>query len=59
MRLKIIAFLLGVGTMGALEIERIGWTQAVIQLLLAIALFVIAEQTSRINQLKDRLYGRL
>lgn len=56
MILKTIAFILGVGTMGALEIERIGWTQAVIQLLLAIALFVIAEQAERIKQLKEKLY---
>lgn len=59
MVLKVIAFLLVVGTIGSIELDRISWIQAGIQLLLAIALFVIAEQTSRINQLKDRLYGRL
>lgn len=59
MILKIIAFLLGVGTMGALEIDRIGWTQAIMQFLLSLSLFVIAEQTNRINSLKERLYGRL
>lgn len=56
MVLKIMAFLLMIGTMGALEIERIGWSQAVIQLLLAVALFVIAEQAERIKQLKERIY---
>lgn len=58
MILKVIAFLLLIGTMGSLEIDRIGWPQAIMQLLLAGAIFVIAEQTSRINQLKDKLYGR-
>lgn len=59
MILKVIAFLLLIGTMGALEIDRIGWTQAIIQLLLSLSLFVIAEQMNRINSLKERLYGRL
>ncbi|MDY5254007.1 MAG: hypothetical protein SPH12_05035 [Veillonella caviae] len=45
--------------MGSLEIDRIGWSQAIMQLLLASAIFVIAEQAERINQLKDKLYGRL
>ncbi|WP_321041566.1 hypothetical protein [Veillonella caviae] len=59
MILKIMAFVVLVGTMGSLEIDRIGWSQAIMQLLLASAIFVIAEQAERINQLKDKLYGRL
>lgn len=55
MVLKIIAFLLLIGTMGALEIDRIGWFQAIMQLLLAGAIFVIAEQAERINGLKQKL----
>lgn len=56
MILKIASGLLVMGTMGALEIDRIGWTQAIIQLLLAGALFIIAEQAERIERLKRRLY---
>lgn len=55
MVLKIMAFLLLIGTMGALEIDHIGWSQAIMQLLLAGAIFVIAEQAERINGLKQKL----
>ncbi|MDY5715613.1 MAG: hypothetical protein SPK95_06745 [Veillonella caviae] len=44
-----------IGTMGALEIDHIGWSQAIMQLLLAGAIFVIAEQAERINGLKQKL----
>lgn len=56
MILKFIAFLLMLGTMGAIEIDRIGWSQAIIQLLLAGSIFVIAEQAERIKKLKERIY---
>lgn len=56
MVLKIMAFLLMIGTMGALEIDRIAWDQAIMQLLLAGAIFVIAEQAERIKKLKERIY---
>ncbi len=50
-----IAFLLMIGTMGAIEIDRIAWSQAIMQLLLAGSIFVIAEQAERINGLKQKL----
>lgn len=55
MLLKCIAVFLVMGTMGALEIDRIGWEQAIMQFLLAGAIFVIAEQAERINGLKQKL----
>ncbi|MCF0158032.1 MAG: hypothetical protein HUJ83_05915 [Veillonella sp.] len=55
MILKFIAFLLMLGTMGSIELDRIGWSQAIIQLLLAGTIFVIAEQAERINGLKQKL----
>lgn len=56
MALKIIAFLLAVGTIGSIELDRIGMVEAAIQLLLAVALFIIAEQKNRIEDLKKKLY---
>lgn len=55
MILKFIAFLLMLGTMGSIELDHIGWSQAIMQLLLAGAIFVIAEQAERINGLKQKL----
>lgn len=56
MALKIIAFLLAVGTIGSIELDRIGIVEAAIQLLLAGSLFIIAEQKNRIEDLKKKLY---
>lgn len=55
MMLKFIAFLLMLGTIDSIELDRIGFGQAIIQLLLAGAIFVIAEQAERIRSLKRRL----
>lgn len=55
MMLKFIAFLLMLGTIDSIELDRIGFGQAIIQLLLAGAIFVIAEQAERIRILKRRL----
>lgn len=55
MMLKFIAFLLMLGTIDSIELDRIGFGQAIIQLLLAGAIFVIAEQAERIRNLKRRL----
>lgn len=55
MILKLMAFLILVGTMGSLEIDRIGMTQAIIQFILAGAVFIISEQADRIRSLKRRL----
>ncbi|MDY5409271.1 hypothetical protein [Veillonella caviae] len=53
--IKVFAMVLVIGSMGSLEIDRIGWSQAIMQLLLAGAIFVIAEQAERINGLKQKL----
>lgn len=53
--LKVISLFLLIGTAGSIEIDRIGFSQAVIQILLAGAIFVIAEQAERIRNLKRRL----
>ncbi|WP_273420257.1 hypothetical protein [Veillonella caviae] len=53
--LKFIAFLILVGTMGSLEIDRIGMTQAIIQFILAGTVFIISEQKNRIKMLKKSL----
>lgn len=53
--LKIIAFVLLAGTIGSIELDRIGFWQSVMQLLLAGAIFVIAEQAERIKGLKKKL----
>lgn len=55
MILKLMAFIILVGTMGSLELDRIDFSQTVIQLLLAGALFVISEQKNRIKTLKKSL----
>lgn len=54
--LKVIAFVLLVGTIGSIELDRIGFWQSVMQFLLAGAIFVIAEQAERIKKLKEKLY---
>lgn len=53
--LKFMAFLILIGTMGSLEIDRIGMTQAIIQFILAGAVFIISEQKNRIKLLKKSL----
>lgn len=53
--IKAIGIFFAIGSMGALEIDKIGMTQAIMQLLLAGAIFVIAEQAERINGLKQKL----
>lgn len=53
--LKVISLFLLIGTAGSIEIDRIGFSEAVIQILLAGALFVISEQKDRIKTLKKSL----
>lgn len=53
--LKMIAFLLLIGTIGSIELDRMDFYEAIIQLSLAGAIFVIAEQAERIRILKRRL----
>lgn len=49
---KLISFILLVGTIGSIELDRIGFWQSAMQLLLAGSIFVIGEQAERIKQLK-------
>lgn len=53
--LKMIAFLLLIGTIGSIELDRMDFYEVIIQLSLAGAIFVIAEQAERIRILKRRL----
>lgn len=57
MMLKFIAFLMLVGTMGSIEFDRIDWSQAIVQFVLAGTFFVISEQERRIEELKNKLYN--
>lgn len=55
MTLKLMAFIILIGTMGSIELDRIGWSQAIIQFILAGAVFIISEQKNRIKTLKKLL----
>lgn len=55
MTLKLMAFIILIGTMGSIELDRIGWSQAIIQFILAGAVFIISEQKNRIKMLKKSL----
>lgn len=57
MILKLMAFLILVGTMGSIELDRIDWSQAIVQFVLAGTFFVISEQERRIEELKNKLYS--
>lgn len=52
--LKITAGLILMGSVGSLEIDRIGFTQYFIQCALGIALWIVAEQSQTIRRLKRR-----
>lgn len=53
--LKMIAFLLLIGTIGSIELDRMDFYEVIIQLSLAGSIFVIAEQAEIIRILKRRL----
>lgn len=52
--LKIIAGLILMGSVGSLEIDRIGFTQYFVQGALGVALWIVAEQGQTILKLKRR-----
>lgn len=56
--LKVISGLMLIGTAGSIELDRISFMQAIMQISLAGAIFIIAEQAERIRNLKGKLYGK-
>lgn len=52
--LKIVAILILIGSVGSLDINRIGYSQFFIQIVLGLALWIVAEQGQTIRRLKRR-----
>ncbi|MDU7145768.1 MAG: hypothetical protein E6305_04400 [Veillonella sp.] len=52
--LKLVAGLTLMGSVGSLEIDRIGFTQYFVQCALGVALWIVAEQSQTIRRLKRR-----
>lgn len=52
--IKLMAGLILMGSVGSLEIDRIGFTQYFVQCSLGVALWIVAEQGQTIRRLKRR-----
>ena len=52
--IKLMAGLILMGSVGSLEIDRIGFTQYFVQCALGLALWIVAEQGQTIRRLKRR-----
>ena len=52
--LKLVAGLILMGSVGSLEIDRIGFIQYFVQCALGVALWIVAEQSQTIRRLKRR-----
>ena len=52
--LKLLGGLILMGSVGSLEIDRIGFTQYFVQCALGVALWIVAEQGQTIRRLKRR-----
>lgn len=52
--LKLVAGLILMGSVGSLEIDRIGFTQYFVQCALGLALWIVTEQSQTILKLKRR-----
>ncbi|WP_277301831.1 hypothetical protein [Veillonella caviae] len=52
--IKVFAMVLVIGSMGALEIDKIGMTQAITQAALGIMLWVAVNQAETIDKLRRR-----
>lgn len=52
--LKLVAGLTLMGSVGSLEIDRIGFTQYFVQCAFGVALWIVAEQGQTIRRLKRR-----
>ena len=52
--LKIVAVLILIGSVGSLDINRIGYSQFFVQITLGLALWIVAEQGQTIRRLQRR-----
>ena len=52
--LKIVAILILIGSVGSLDINRIGYSQFFVQSALGLALWIVAEQGQTIRRLQRR-----
>lgn len=52
--LKIVAVLILIGSVGSLDINRIGYSQFFVQIALGLALWIVAEQGQTIRRLQRR-----
>lgn len=52
--LKIIAGLILIGSVGSLDINRIGYSQFFVQIALGVALWIVAQQGQTIRRLQRR-----
>lgn len=52
--LKIVAILILIGSVGSLDINRIGYSQFFVQIALGLALWIVAEQGQTIRRLQRR-----
>lgn len=52
--IKVFAMVLVIGSMGSLEIDKIGMTQAITQAALGIVLWVAVKQAETIDKLRRR-----
>lgn len=52
--LKIVAGLILIGSVGSLDINRIGYSQFFVQIALGVALWIVAQQGQTIRRLQRR-----
>lgn len=52
--LKIVAILILIGSVGSLDINRIGYSQFFVQIALGLALWIVAQQGQTIRRLQRR-----
>lgn len=52
--LKIVAVLILIGSVGSLDIDRIGYSQFFVQIALGLALWIVAQQGQTIRRLQRR-----
>lgn len=52
--LKIVSILILIGSVGSLDINRIGYSQFFVQIVLGLALWIVAEQGQTIRRLQRR-----
>ena len=52
--LKIVSILILIGSVGSLDINRIGYSQFFVQIVLGLALWIVAEQGQTIRRLQRK-----